>query len=134
MSSNVSSRTNRCGWDIPDREGQETDEGCASFPWLASLRYCNRLSVGLKGLGQGQTTEPFLQGTFTYWLHVQKVERTPGRSLFDVQRQLADEIHQRRNNEEWDRYVRSLFEKGIYDELEDMADRLLEIALQRYAG
>ena len=87
----------------------------------------------LQGLGEGQTTKPFVQSGSTIWLHVQRVERRPGRSLFDVQRQLADEIHRRRSNEEWDRYVRSLFEKGIYDELEDMADRLLEIALQRYA-
>lgn len=89
----------------------------------------------LEGLGEGQTTEPFESGRSTLWLHVQKVERPEGRSLYDrsVQRQLAQDLFLRRSAEEWQRYERSLFEEGIYDELEDMADRLLEIALQRYA-
>ncbi len=89
----------------------------------------------LEGLGEGQTTEPFELGKSTLWLHVQKVERPEGRSLYDrsVQRQLAQELFERRSSEEWQRYERSLFAEGIFDELEDMAERLLEIALQRYA-
>lgn len=88
----------------------------------------------LEGLGEGQTTESFVQGTYTLWMHVQKVERPEARSLYDrsVQRQLAQELFKRRSTEEWERYERSLFEEGIFDELEDMALRLLEIALQRY--
>ena len=102
---------------------------------ITDIEVADAVKARLEGLGEGQTTEPFVQGDSTYWLHVQKVERRPARSLFEpsVQRQLAEQLHQRRNNEEWDRYVRSLFAEGIYDELEDMADRLLEIALQRYA-
>ena len=34
---------------------------------------------------------------------------------------------------EWVRYVNSLLDRGIYDELEQMADRLYRIALDRYA-
>ena len=88
----------------------------------------------LEGLGEGQTTEAFVQGLSTLWLHIHKVERPEARSLYDrsVQRQLAQELSQRRSTEEWKRYERSLFEEGIYDELNDMALRLLEIALQRY--
>ncbi len=100
---------------------------------ITDIEVTDAVKSRLEGLGQGQTTKPFVQGGSTIWLHVQKVERQPARSLFDVQRQLADNIQMRRSNEEWDRYVRSLFAEGIYDELEDMADRLLEIALQRYA-
>ncbi len=100
---------------------------------ITDIEVTDAVKSRLEGLGEGQTTKPFVQRGSTIWLHVQKVERRPGRSLFDVQRQLADDIQMRRSNEEWDRYVRSLFAEGIYDELEDMADRLLEIALQRYA-
>ncbi len=100
---------------------------------ITDIEVTEAVKSRLQGLGEGQTTEPFVKGDSTFWLHVQKVERQPARSLFDVQRQLADNIQMRRSNEEWDRYVRSLFAEGIYDELEDMADRLLEIALQRYA-
>ena len=54
------------------------------------------------------------------------------RASESVQRLLAQDLFQRRSAEEWQRYERSLFEEGIFDELNDMADRLLEIALQRY--
>jgi len=89
----------------------------------------------LEGLGEGQTTEAFVHRTSTLWLHVQKVDRREARSLYDrsVQHQLADELFKRRSDEEWRRYEQSLFEEGIYDELNEMALRLLEIALQRYA-
>ena len=100
---------------------------------ITDIEVADAVKSRLEGLGEGQTTDPFVVRDSTIWLHVQKVERQPARSLFDVQRQLADDIQMRRSNEEWDRYVRSLFAKGIYDELQDMADRLLEIALQRYA-
>lgn len=100
---------------------------------ITDIEVTDAVKARLEGLGQGQTTEPFVQAPFTIWLHVQKVERRPGRSLYDVQRQLVDEIRKRRNEEEWTRYVDSLFEEGTDDELQDMADRLLEIALQRYA-
>ena len=101
---------------------------------ITDIEVADAVKSRLEGLSEGQTTEPFVLGASTIWLHVQKVERRPARSLFEpaVQRQLAEQLQQRRSNEEWDRYVRSLFEEGIYDELEDMADRLLEIALQRY--
>ena len=102
---------------------------------ITDIEVTDAVKSRLEGRGEGQTAEPFVQGASTIWLHVQKVERRPARSLFEpsVQRQLAEQLQQRRSNEEWDRYVRSLFAEGIYDELQDMADRLLEIALQRYA-
>ena len=63
------------------------------------------------------------------------VDRPPGITLYDdpqVQRRLGEDIRKRRNKQEWDRYVNSLLDRGIYDELDDMADRLYRIALLRY--
>ena len=45
---------------------------------------------------------------------------------------MGEDIRKRRNKQEWDRYVNSLLDRGIYDELDDMADRLYRIALLRY--
>lgn len=89
----------------------------------------------LKGLGQGETTDPIESETTTMWLHVKKVMRPKGRSLFDhdVQQEIADSLHWLRSKEEESKYIRSLFEDGIFDELEDMGRRLVSIALQRYA-
>ena len=89
----------------------------------------------LKGLGQGDTTDPIESETLTTWLHVKKVMRPAGRSLYDhdVQQQLAYDLHERRSREEEGKYIRALYEDGIFDELEDMGRRLVSIALQRYA-
>ncbi|MCH8823088.1 MAG: peptidyl-prolyl cis-trans isomerase [Planctomycetes bacterium] len=89
----------------------------------------------LKGLGQGDTTDPIEFETTTMWLHVKKVLRPKGRSLYDhdVQQEIADSLQTFRTDAETEKYIRSLFEDGIFDELDDMRRRLVSIALQRYA-
>jgi hypothetical protein len=83
---------------------------------------------------EGDTTEPFELGRSTWWLHVAEIDQPPGHSLYDpdVQRILADHLRMTRGTEEQDRYIASLLEKGIYDELEAMAQRLVAIAVLRY--
>ncbi|MCP3906045.1 MAG: hypothetical protein GY715_20680 [Planctomycetes bacterium] len=82
----------------------------------------------------GDTVGPFELGTRTYWLHVTDIERPPSRSLFDadLQRELTARIRSMRVTEEEDRYVSTLLEKGIYDELNEMVQRLMGIAIHRY--
>ena len=89
----------------------------------------------LAGLEEGRTSQPFTQGPSTLWLHVVSLQRQPARGLYEdpqVQRSLRNELHRRRGEEQWNSYLNSLLERGIYDELDVMADRLYEIALQRY--
>jgi hypothetical protein len=86
----------------------------------------------LKGLREGQTTQPIAQQNDTVWLHVAKIERQPRRSIYDVQRQLINELERRRREEQQQKYIRSLFEKGIYDQLDQMSQRVLTVALLRY--
>jgi len=83
---------------------------------------------------EGDTTEAFELGRSTWWLHVVEIDQPPRRSLYDpdVQRFLADHLRMTRGTEEQDRYIASLLEKGIYDELEAMAQRLVAIAVLRY--
>lgn len=83
---------------------------------------------------EGDTTEAFELGRSTWWLHVVEIDQPPRRSLYDpdVQRFLADHLRMTRGSEEQDRYIASLLEKGIYDELEAMAQRLVAIAVLRY--
>lgn len=102
---------------------------------ISEISVADRFKKMLKGLGQGDTTEPIESATKTMWLHVKMVSRPKGRSLFDhdVQQELADSLQTFRTDAETEKYIRSLFEDGIFDELEDMRRRLVSIALQRYA-
>ena len=50
----------------------------------------------------------------------------------EEQRQLAQELYVRRRDEQRQIYMRSLFEKGIYDELDEMLRRVLTVAVMRY--
>ena len=88
----------------------------------------------LAGLGKGQTSEPIEVRRSTVWFHVASMDPPLRLSIFDpmVQQQLHGDIRRRRAFEEQQRYVESLFEKGIYDELDQMAMRLRRIALLRY--
>jgi hypothetical protein len=68
----------------------------------------------------------------TVWIYVAKISQPPPRSLYDVQRQLAQELMIKRQNEEYGRYIRSLFDRGIYSELDEMSRRVLTVAIMRY--
>jgi hypothetical protein len=80
----------------------------------------------------GQTTEALEVRGDTLWLHVASIDQSAGRTLFDVQEQLIGELRARREEEERDKYVRTLFEKGIYDELDAMSRRVLAVAILRF--
>lgn len=80
----------------------------------------------------GQTTEAIESRGDTQWLHVEKIDQPPPKTLFDVQEQLVSELQARRSMEEQRKYIDSLFAKGIYDEMEEMSRRLLAVAILRY--
>ena len=80
------------------------------------------------------TSPPFQLGSGTLWLHVVSLEQPRSRSIYDpsVQIGLRNAIRSQRSQIEWQRYIDSLLEEGIHDNLEQMADRLFEIAMSRY--
>jgi hypothetical protein len=80
----------------------------------------------------GQTTEAIEVRGDVQWLNIAAIEQPPAKTLFDVQQQLIAELQARRFAEEQRKYVDSLFEKGIFDELETMLRRALTVALMRY--
>jgi len=88
----------------------------------------------LIGLQQDQTSEPFEVGSSTTWLHISELQYHTDRSIYDseVQLGLMAIIRDRRFSEEQNKYIDSLFEQGIYDELNEMNARLLDVAILRY--
>jgi hypothetical protein len=83
---------------------------------------------------EGDTVGPFELGSTTWWLHLTSIERPQHRDLYDpeVQRVLERYLRQQRGTEEQNRYIQTLLEDGIHDDLESMAERLVVIAVMRY--
>ena len=82
----------------------------------------------------GSLTPPLDQGPFRTWLTVLSIERPPGRSLFDPEVQLAleNELTTIRFGQEQERYIDSLRDRWVADNIDAMLTRLLMIARQRY--
>ncbi|MHC4588099.1 MAG: hypothetical protein ACYTAQ_01895, partial [Planctomycetota bacterium] len=101
---------------------------------ITDIEVSDVMKQALEGLEQGDTSAPLQLGTVMLWLHVVEVQRPGARSIYEpgVQLGLRNAIRARRANAEWFRYVNSLLERGVYDELEDMAERLHRIAMLRY--
>lgn len=90
----------------------------------------------LQGLTAGDTSRPFQLGSSTLWLHVVSLDRPGAHSIYEpsVQIGLRNALRARRNQIEWNRYIESLLEEGIHDDLDEMAERLFDIAMSRYGG
>jgi hypothetical protein len=101
---------------------------------ITDIEVAEEMKQALAGLEQGDTSAPFELGSGVLWLHVVEVRRPAARSIYDpqVQLRLRNSIFGRRRYTELNRYINSLLERGVYDELEDMADRLHRIAMLRY--
>lgn len=101
---------------------------------VAKIELSDEIRQHLAGLREGDTTQPFAVGSSTWWLNVTKIEQPPARSIYDpkVQRSLTDYLYDERFREQFFRYRDTLFQRGIYDELNEMAQRLLAIAIVRY--
>jgi len=89
----------------------------------------------LKKIETGYTSAPFTVGSSTWWLHVQEIRRPPQKSIYDpqVQRELQRHLYNQRFREQHDKYIQSLLDRGIFDELDEMRNRLVTIAMVRYA-
>lgn len=102
---------------------------------ISEINVNDEMKKALDGLKDGDTSPPFTLGLVTVWLHVASLDQPPTYSIYDpkVQRILKNAIRMRRTNDEWNKYIESLLETGIYDELDKMSERLYQIAIMRYA-
>jgi hypothetical protein len=82
----------------------------------------------------GTVSEPLDQGALRSWYTVMAVDQPPGRSLYDpeVQLFLESQLSSTRFAQEQDRYISSLRDRWVADNLDRMLARLLTIARQRY--
>lgn len=111
------------------REWQQFQMGSGG---VADIALADPIKARIVDLEVGETSEAFEQGASTWWLHVAGIDQPEGRNLYEVQRQLHESLRSRRFNEELNRYIATLLESGVYDELDSMLNRLLQIAAVRY--
>jgi len=83
-------------------------------------------------LKPGQTSPPIHLKNRTAWIHLQKIEKPPSKSLYDVQISLFNELHRQRLQEEADRYFARLMNKASFSDLNSMVAQLVSIAHDRY--
>ena len=88
----------------------------------------------LAGLGPGETSKPFVRGTRTIWISVIEINHSEKRSLFEpsIQRSLYRDIYSRRLGEAQEEFIHDILEEGIYDDLQEMEDKIVQIALSRF--
>jgi hypothetical protein len=110
--------------------GMPFETGPGGVSDIADLNESYR--AALSGLSEGQTTTAIEASGRTQWIHIAKVDQPPMKTVFDVQREIEGQLRARREREERERYLRTLFDKGIYSEIDEMAKRVLDVALARY--
>ena len=85
-------------------------------------------------LEAGQTSPPVSLRQSTVWFHVLSIDPAWSRSLYEpkVQKEIYEALSGIRTLQEQSRYMQSLLEKGTYDDIDKMEQRLRQIAVQRY--
>ncbi len=113
-------------------DGQQWQQFQMGGGGIADISLADPIKQRLIHLEVGDTTEAIEIGSATWWLHIAGIDQPRGRDLYEVQRQIYDSLHNRRFQEEFNRYIDSLLAEGIYDEFDSMLQRLVDIAVVRY--
>ncbi|MFO0873174.1 MAG: hypothetical protein U0575_04285 [Phycisphaerales bacterium] len=101
---------------------------------MEGLPFADDIRAKLKDLKVGQATEPITQGRRTVWYGLLGRDEPPPRTIFDpeVQIGIRQELQAIRDTEERERYIASLRERWIAENIDEMRVRLIDIALKRY--
>ncbi len=101
---------------------------------VEALDLVDSVKAALRGLEVGQVTAPLAQGTSTVWYAVLAIDRPKGRTLFDplVQLQIRGQLQEIRRRSTQYRYLASLRDRWISEDVDQMQRRLVQIGFQRY--
>ncbi|MCC7387517.1 MAG: peptidyl-prolyl cis-trans isomerase [Phycisphaerales bacterium] len=89
------------------------------------------LQAAAASLEPGQMAGPIDTGSFTYWIYLDRIERE-SHALYEVQRELRDQLTAERREEEARRYLLQLFERAGIAGLDELVFRLVFIAERWY--
>lgn len=115
------------------------DAGNKNIVEIESRDYATGTLFGPKPLNDaarllepGGTSPRVDVGPDAYWIRLETLEQKPGKSLYEVQRDIEEKIRAERVREEERRYFEQLFRRGSYSDVKTMTNRLFEFAAERY--
>lgn len=104
-------------------------EGAFTEATIFGAAELNERATALK---VGEVTGPFTFRGDTCWIKLDAIDQSPPRALEDLQLEIYYRLQDRRMNEEANRYLRKLMERGSFEQPQLMTERLLRIASERY--
>ncbi|MEX0886267.1 MAG: peptidylprolyl isomerase [Phycisphaeraceae bacterium] len=92
------------------------------------------LNAAMRALEVGEHVGPIEAGGSYWFVSLENIEQAPGRSLRDVQLEIAARLERQQFDRLSRRYRDALYEAGSYNSIPEMAHALLEIAVVRHAA
>ncbi|MEQ8769784.1 MAG: hypothetical protein RIB60_04670 [Phycisphaerales bacterium] len=90
------------------------------------------LNEAARGMTRGQVVGPIEFGTLTGWLLLESIEQESV-SFYDAQLKIKEELTIERRQEELDRYINRLIDRARVSNLDEIHQRLVQIAVDRFA-
>ena len=127
--------------DFNRREGGLLRVKCADSQRECEFSRYPELNGALRTLGVGQTLGPIMfipdakrsEIMRIGWVYLERIDQPEGVSLYDAQLEIETELRTERTNAEIGRYFDRLRKRGNVSRIEVMADKLMNIATERYA-
>lgn len=91
------------------------------------------VNEAMRELDEGEHAGPIDVGDEMWFIYIEQIDRPEARPLKEVQREIEQRLRMQQLNELSSTYYQELLERGSYNPLEQMAGRLVEIAVNRYA-
>jgi hypothetical protein len=85
-------------------------------------------------LREGDHAGPIEVDGAVWWVMLERVDRPETKSFYEAQLEISRLLSNQRSHLEEQRYINQLLDKGSYTDLEEMGQRLLDIATARYFG
>ncbi len=92
------------------------------------------LNEATLGLAEGECSKRLKVGSMFTWVYVAKISKGECKSLRESQLKIERILRQQQYSRLSDQYQQRLLENGSYNNLEDMLDKLLTIAMSLYAS
>jgi len=90
------------------------------------------LNDAARSLNVGQAAGPIMHDGSAWWLQLARIDRPAARSLYDAQLEIENGLLEKRKEKELSRYFNRLKARGNFSKIEDMVDRLMAVATERY--
>lgn len=98
----------------------------------APLFGIKELNTAAQALQPGGVAGPFTAGAYTAWVKLEKIDTPKAKSIYEAQLAIYNELREAKVKAETEKYLSGLLLKQSYTKLNDMSDKLLSIANERY--